>query len=182
MRPVACRDPRPLPHASAVDFPPTTRRQTQPTRDHDRSSSHDRSKSTMPSSLPSVNGNESDRPLAFAGQYVCRSPESLSNESGHDAGVLPPNRHLPHHQGEGTVRNMASVRRAHPLPHRQMRRCPDPFFCPVRIAKLGTKTALDQRVAGAVRLGRSDLRAAKPGCERWSVLHSRKAIFLGHMC
>src|SRR5262245_9658864 len=51
----------------------------------------------MPSPLPSVNGLNSGRPLAFAGQYTCESPD-------HDAGVVAPNRHLPHPQANGKER------------------------------------------------------------------------------
>jgi hypothetical protein len=76
MRPVACRDPRPLPHANRGGHSPTTtRRQTRPTSGHNKLACG-RSKSTMPSPLPSVNGPESGHPLAFAGRCACRSPES----------------------------------------------------------------------------------------------------------
>src|SRR5437870_4220151 len=57
-------------------------------------------------------------------------------------------------EGEGTVRNMASVRRARPLP--RLRRLPcgsegQIILAASRDADLGTKAALDQRVASALR-------------------------------
>ena len=96
-------------------------------------------------------------------------------------------------EGEGTVRNMASVRRARPLP--RLRRLPcgsegQIILAASRDPDLGTKAALDQRVASALRFSEHStsglprrVRAREIGMLAPELLlHARKAIFLGHMC